>query len=181
MLHIEIPESELYDEGRNIFIKAFKGQSLTLEHSLVSLSKWESKWCVSFLATEKKTREQTESYVQCMTLTQNVDPAVYKYLTRHNIEEVNNYILEPMTATTFTNHEPTKINNDIITAEIIYYWMIVFQIPFECQKWHLNRLLSLINVCNIKSKPAKKMTLQERIAMQQKINAARRAKFNSKG
>lgn len=175
MLKITIPPSEQYDEVNNLFIVS-KEQPLQLEHSLVSLSKWESKWCKPFLSKEEKSIEETLDYIRCMTVTQNVDPKVYNLLTDKNIDEINAYIDAPMTATTFSQQKG-PINKSVITAEIIYYWMVTFNIPFECQKWHLNRLITLINVCSIKSQTPKKMSPKER----RNLNAARRKASNTRG
>jgi len=175
MLKITIPPGEQYDEVNNLFIVS-KEQSLQLEHSLVSLSKWESKWCKPFLSKEEKSIEETLDYIRCMTITQNVDPKVYNLLTDKNIDEINAYIDAPMTATTFSQQKG-PINKSVITAEIIYYWMVTFNIPFECQKWHLNRLITLINVCSIKSQTPKKMSAKER----RNLNAARRKAHKTRG
>lgn len=180
MLQITILPIELYDEEKSIFTYS-KEQVLQLEHSLVSLSKWESKWLKPFLSKGDKTTEETIDYIRCMTLTQNVDPIVYNYTSQDNINEVNNYINAPMTATTFRKMEKVITNREIITAEIIYYWMVSFNIPFECQKWHLNRLLTLINVCNIKNQPSKKMTPREILSQNRSLNASRRALLNTPG
>ncbi|MGB4293547.1 MAG: hypothetical protein WBJ37_11785, partial [Bacteroidales bacterium] len=148
MLQITIPAVELWDERKQEFVTT-KEQTLQLEHSLVSISKWESKWCKPFLSKQEKTSEETLDYIKCMTITQNVDPEVYNYLTNKNIEEINNYINAPMTATYFSDEKTSKTSREQVTAELIYYWMIALNIPFECQKWHLNRLLTLIKVCSI--------------------------------
>lgn len=179
MLEITIPATEYYDENNNLFINT-KEQKLRLEHSLVSLSKWESKWCKPFLTKDNKTVEESIDYIRCMTLTQNVDPLVYNAITNENIEEVANYIESPMTATTINNRDKVS-NREIVTAEIIYYWMIALHIPFECQKWHLNRLLTLINVCNIKNSPNKKMSKSEILARNRALNEARRKQYKTKG
>lgn len=180
MLQLTIPETELWDEIHEEFI-TIKAQTISLEHSLVSISKWESKWCKPFLSKEQKTPEETIDYIKCMTLTQNVDPRVYEFLSRENIEKINAYIESPMTATTFPNDKQQKPNREIITAEIIYYWMISFNIPLECQKWHLNRLLTLIRVMDVKNRPAKNMGKREIMSRNAALNAARRKKFNTKG
>ena len=133
MLKLIIPAVEQYDEINDEFITT-KEHVLQLEHSLVSLSKWESKWCKPFLSKDAKTFEESTDYVRCMTLTQNVDPSVYAYITDQNVAQVSQYIETPMTATIFSNEKKT-LNREIITAEIIYYWMISMTIPFECQKW----------------------------------------------
>ena len=178
MLTITIPEQELFNELTNEFVRT-KAHTIQLEHSLVSLSKWESKWNKPFLSKDEKTIEQTLDYIQCMTITQNIDPMVYRFLTDENIRDINDYIDAPMTATTFSDKGSTS--REIITSEIIYYWMISLNIPMECQKWHLNRLLTLIRVCNVKNAPAKKMSRKEVMNRNAALNAARRKKLNSKG
>lgn len=180
MLRITVPASEMWDEEKERFIST-KEQTLQLEHSLVSLSKWESKWCKPFLSQKEKTREETLDYIKCMTITQNVDPNVYARLTDDNIREINKYIDSPMTATTFSEDKSAKKNREIITAELVYYWMIALNIPFECQKWHLNRLLTLVRVCNIKNAPPKKTSKKDLMRRYAEINAANKKKFNSKG
>ena len=181
MLSITIPAAELWDEKNERFIYT-KEQTLRLEHSLVSLSKWESKWHKPFLGKTEKTIEETLDYVRCMTLTQNVAPDVYTRLSNENILQVNEYISDPMTATWFAEDKNARPNREIVTAELIYHWMIELQIPIEeCQKWHLNRLLTLIRVRNIKSQPPKKMSKRDIMARNAALNAARRKKFNSTG
>lgn len=179
MLKITISNIEQYDEVSETFISP-KEQVLLLEHSLVSISKWESKWKKPFLSKEEKTFEESIDYIRCMTITQNVDYDSYLGITSEHIKEVGKYIEAPMTATTFRNEKKT-VNREIITAELIYYWMVAMNIPFECQKWHLNRLLTLINVCNIKNTPPKKMNRRELMGRNAALNAARRQTFNTKG
>ena len=180
MLTITIPERELWDEERAEFVSV-KEQTLQLEHSLVSLSKWESKWKKPFLTKEDKTPEETIDYIRCMTLTPNVKPEVYKCLTHDNITKINNYISDPMTATTINMHGLSKGGKEIVTSELVYYWMVALNIPFECQKWHLNRLITLIQVCNVKNTPPKKMSKRDIMSRNAALNAARRKKYNSKG
>jgi hypothetical protein len=180
MLQITIPAAEQWDERKQEFVTT-KEQTLQLEHSLVSLSKWESKWCKAFLTKQEKTFEETLDYIKCMTITKNVDPEVYNYLTNKNIEEINNYIDAPMTATYFSDDKTVKSSREQVTAELIYYWMIALNIPFECQKWHLNRLLTLIKVCNIKNQPPKKRSRKEIMSRNAALNAARRKQLNTKG
>lgn len=180
MLRITVPADELWDGVKGEFIPV-KEQTLQLEHSLVSLSKWESKWCKPFFAKDGKSYEETIDYIKCMTLTQNVSPNVYRNLTRENIEEINKYIESPMTATTFSNFQHGSRNQEVITSELIYYWMIALNIPFECQKWHLNRLLTLIRVCEIKNTPPKKMSKRDIMNRNAALNAARRKQLNTKG
>lgn len=180
MLQITIPAVEQWDEDKQEFIVT-KEQTLCLEHSLVSLSKWESKWGKPFLSKDTKTFEETVDYVRCMTITQNVDPNIYNFMTNGNIEEVNKYIGSPMTATWFAEDGGGKSSRETITSELIYYWMISLNIPFECQKWHLNRLLTLVRVCNIKNQPPKKMSRRDVMSRNAALNAARRKQLNSRG
>lgn len=179
MLQLIIPANELWDERRQEFIQ-IDSQVLELEHSLVSLSKWESKWNKAFLTKEPKTYEESIDYIRCMTLTQNVNPDTYLGLTNEQINEVNKYIEAPMTATT-VNNKNSKRSREIVTSELIYYWMISLQIPFECQYWHLNRLMTLIQVCNVKNAPPKKMSKRSIMSRNAALNAARRKQLNSNG
>lgn len=180
MLHITIPAIEQWDEINERFI-IMKEQNLTLEHSLVSLSKWESRWCKPFFSKQEKTLDEMIDYVRCMTITQNVNPDIYKYLTRETIKQINEYIDAPMTATRISEDVNKSGKNKQITGEIIYYWMVAFKIPFECQKWHLNKLMTLIRICDIKSRPPKKMSRREIMSRNAALNAARRKRLNSKG
>ena len=180
MLKITIPSAELWDEDKEEFVYT-KEQTLQLEHSLISLSKWESKWCKAFLSKHEKTFEETVDYVKCMTLTQNVNSDVYQYLTNKNIAEINRYIEAPMTATYFSDDKIGKTSREQITSELIYYWMVALNIPFECQKWHLNRLLTLVKVCNIKNQPPKKRSRKEILSRNAALNAARRKQLNTRG
>ena len=180
MLQITVPSQELWDEGKQEFINV-KEQTLQLEHSLVSISKWEAKWRKTFLSKEEKTYEETIDYIKCMTITQNVNPNVYGCIGDDNMRQINDYISSPMTATWFSNENQSAANREQVTSELIYYWMIALNIPFECQKWHLNRLLTLIRVCNIKNSPPKKMNRRDILSRNASLNAARRKKFNTKG
>nr|DAD97157.1 MAG TPA: hypothetical protein [Siphoviridae sp. ctSWe10] len=178
MLHITVPARELFDEIKQEFITT-KEYGLTLEHSLVSLSKWEAKYCKPFLSKEEKTFDESIDYIKCMCMSQNIDDSVFKLLTTDNISEINTYIEAPMTATWYKREVTNQ--GRVVTSELIYYWMIALNIPFECQKWHLNRLLTLINVCNLENQPKKKMSKKEVYSRNAAINAARKAKMNSKG
>ena len=180
MLQINVPATELYDEATDEF-KITKSQILVLQHSLVSVSKWESMWKKPFLTREKKTIPETVDYIRCMTITQNVDPIVYNCITNEMVDQVSKYIENSMTATTFSKDTNLPTSREIITSEIIYYWMIERNIPFECEKWHLNRLLTLINVCSIKSKPTKKIGKKALTERNRNLNAARRAALNTSG
>lgn len=171
---------EGWDEEKQEFVQP-KKQILQLEHSLLSLSKWESKWCKPFLSRIEKTDEEVLDYIKCMTLTQNVKPEVYDKLTRSHMELINKYIEAPMTATFINEDRSGKINREPVTSELIYYWMVSLQIPFECQKWHLNRLLSLIKVINHKNTPPKKRSTRELMSRNAALNASRRQRHNTRG
>ena len=179
MLTITIPSVEMWDEKSEQFVY-MQETTLELEHSLVSLSKWESKWEKPFLSSKDKTEEEVSDYIKCMTITPNVNPIVYTCLTVDNITTITEYINASMTATTFSDTS-NKPGHETITAELIYYWMIALNIPFECQEWHLNRLLTLIKVCNIKNTPPKKRSKRDIMSRNAALNAARRKQFNSNG
>lgn len=180
MLQITVHANDLWDESRNEFIST-KEQTLQLEHSLVSLSKWESKWCKPFLSKEDKTREETLDYIRCMTITQHVSPDVYYAISNAQMADINAYIDSPMSATVVREDRSKARSREPVTSELIYYWMIALNIPFECQKWHLNRLLTLIKVCNSKNEPAKKMSKKELMSRNTALNEARKKQLNSKG
>lgn len=180
MLELNIEGTELFNELTNEFIYV-KPTTLRLEHSLVSISKWESKWKIPFLSANKKTREQTIDYIKCMTMNQNVDDTVYAGITNKHIELINAYIDDSKTATTFNNHVDTLPSRQIMTSEVIYFWMASYNIPFECQKWHLSRLLTLIRIASIENAPKKKMSKQAIMSQNKALNEARRKAMNSKG
>ena len=179
---IPAPKAEEWDEQKEEFVYRTigKDQTICLEHSLVALSKWESKWCKPFLSSEK-TDEEFLDYIKCMTLTSNVSPEVYNNLTEKNLMEIRDYINAPMTATTFVEDKVKKPNREIITAELIYYWMITLSIPSEYQKWHINRLITLIRVCEIKNSKPKKHSKREIMSRNAAMNAARRKQLNTTG
>lgn len=180
MLEITVPAVEMFDESKQEFIEA-KEQTLQLEHSLVSLSKWESKWHKAFLSKREKTFEETLDYVRCMTITKNVDPSIYSRLSQENVNEINQYISDPMTATYIPEDTVASGRGDVVTSELIYYWMISLNIPQEYQKWHLNRLLALIKVCNMKNMPTKKINKTDIMRRNAAINEARRKKLHTTG
>ena len=184
-LKIEIKGAELFDEVTERFITV-KPITLTLEHSLIAVSKWESKYHIPFLREGEKTAEQLEYYFQCMTINQNVDPTVYKGLTITQQKEILDYIHNPMTATWITTDgkvggKKGKKGDQEITSELIYSWMVALQIPSEYEKWHLNRLLTLIQVCNQQNQPPKKMSKNDIIRNNDALNAARRAAMKTRG
>ena len=179
MLTIVIPGLEYFNEETQEFMY-YNDIVVQLEHSLVSISKWESKWGKPFLDGKDKTMDEIVDYIKCMVIGDEIDFSIFERLTESNLIEINDYIGRPMTATTFRD-EPKAGGRETITSEIIYYWMVSYNIPFECQYWHLNRLLTLVKVCNIKNNPPKKMSQQEILARNKALNDARRKEFNTRG
>ncbi len=179
-LTIVVPAKEFYDPQKNRFI-SIKEQKLTLEHSLLSISKWEMKWHKAYLSREPKTDEENIDYIRCMCLVEPNDPNFHLALTQKNIKAIADYISDPMTATTF-NKQNQRPSREIITNELIYFWMSNFGIPFDpCQKWHLNRLMTLIEVASIKNQPPKKMSKKDILSRNSALNAQRRARYGTKG
>lgn len=188
MLQITItPKGEFFDEEKQEFIPLpSKPQTIQLEHSLISISKWEEKWHKPFLDNKGNTTEELYDYIRCMTITQNVNPELYYHLSEEDVIKIKNYIDDEHTATWFSeeekkNQKKAGRNGGTITSEIIYYWMVALQIPFECQKWHLNRLLTLIRVCEEKNRPKDKMTKGQILSRNRALNEARRKALNSRG
>lgn len=179
MLKLTIPKQELYDEEKNEFTYIDE-KTINLEHSLISISKWESIHEKPYLTNDEKTIEERIDYIKCMTLTQNVPDDIYLGLTSENLLTIDNYINSKMSATWFSNTN-NRTSREIITSELIYYWMVEYGIPFECQKWHLNRLMTLIRVCSVKKEPPKKMSRNEILARNARLNAARRARLHTRG
>ena len=175
-----VPGVEMFDNQGQEFTT--QGDvTLELEHSLVSLSKWESEHEKPFLSKDEKTTEEVVGYIKAMTLTPEVPEEVWSKLTEENFKDINNYLDAKMTATWFNEIRPEARNREVVTAELVYYWMITFNIPFECQTWHLNRLFTLIRVCNIKQEKPKRMSRAEVAARNRELNAQRRAKLGTRG
>ena len=180
MLILKIPEQEYFDQEKSEFVTC-KACTLKLEHSLVSISKWESKWKKPFLTTEEKTVAEFIDYIRCMTINQDVPEEVYSLMGHDNVRKIQEYIMDPATATTVTDRRKGKGGRpEIPTSELIYYWMVSNAIPFECEKWRVNRLITLIKVCNAKGNP-QQMSKAEIYAMNSALNKSRRAANGTSG
>lgn len=181
MLRITVPAQELFDDETQTFLET-ESLFIELEHSLVSLSKWESFFEKPFLSDKQKTVEETLKYVEFMILDENVDTSVVSRLSNENLKEINEYISSKMTATWFKDAPGrTAGSREVITAEIIYYWMISLNVPIEYETRHLNQLITLIKVLNEKNQPQKKMSKQEALARQRSLNKARQAQYGTRG
>ena len=181
MLQIHIPGEEFWNEKDEEFVTGPE-TIISLEHSLISISKWESKWHKPFLGKQTPKGDELMDYIKCMVVTPNVKDEVYDRLTKANIDDILKYINDPMTATTITERDGgRRRGSEIITSELIYYWMVAMEIPFECQKWHINRLMMLIRICGIKNQPDKKMSKRSTMQQNAALNAARRQKLHSRG
>lgn len=184
MLKLYISPKEGFNNKTNEFVQ-INGYELCLEHSLVSISKWESKWHKPFIGDTPKTDEELRDYIRCMTISQNIPDSVYANLSVHEVKVINDYIGDSNSATTFSSRRPEGYakSKEIVTSELIYYWMVAYQIPFECQRWHLNRLLTLVRICSIKNNTGKdsKMPKRSVLSSNAALNKARRAKYGSKG
>jgi hypothetical protein len=179
MLEISVRTQELFDEETETFSTV--DVRLQLEHSLVSVSKWESRFCKPFLGNEEKSTEEVIAYIQDMIITPDIAPEVVNMLSSDNLKAINEYINSKCTATRINDTKQTKNNREIITSELVYYWMVALQIPFECQCWHLNRLLTLIQVCNIKNQPSSKVSRGEQARKFRELNEQRRSRLGTSG
>lgn len=180
MFLLSIGATEQWDNVKEEFVYT-KPVTIAIEHSLVSISKWEAKWERSFLSHPPITRTEKLDYIRCMTITQNVPIEAFNAITESDLSKIEKYINAPMSATKFYSNNKQMRSNATITSELIYYWMIDFGIPFECQKWHLNRLMALIRICEMKSRKQKKQSASEILKQNNALNAQRRAMMNSRG
>lgn len=183
MLTITVKKGEAFDRNNEIFYRVEKDITIQLEHSLISLQKWESRWHKPFLSKESKTEEETIDYIRCMCITPNVKDDVFYCIPINELKRISEYIDDPMTATWFKETGPkmAKAKKEVVTAEIIYYWMISLNIPTEFRKWHLNQLLTLIKVINIKNTPKKKRSRREILEEHRLINEANKKRYGTKG
>lgn len=181
MLRITIKGRETYDEAKNEFGKLEEDVTLDLEHSLISLSKWESKYQKPFLSEAKKTKEETFAYMEAMVISPEVDPGALRRCSQDVVDEIQEYIGSPQSATTFGEMPVRRGQSEVITSELIYYWMVVFNIPFQCENWHLNRLFALIRIYNVKQSPKKKVPKHEMAMNRRKINEERKKALGTRG
>lgn len=181
MLQITLPPGRCFNEETEDFI-VFPATTLKLEHSLISIHKWESKWHKSYLNNPDLSIEEQLDYIRCMSLDPNFDVTVFGRMKNEDFIKIRDYIASPMTATVIHRRKDQRnTSGQFVTAELIYYWMIQFGIPFECNKWHLNQLLTLIEICSIKQSPGNKMNKRDAAAMRAAANETRRKKFGSRG
>lgn len=180
MLTISVPLAETFNDDTQMF-EVSESFELDLEHSLASLSKWEQTFEKPFLGSEDKSPEETLAYVMLMVVTPKVPPEIFARLSAENFEEINTYIHSKMTATWFREDKNQKPNKETITAEVIYHWMIHYNIWLDAEHWHLNKLLTLIQVCVCKNEPPKKQSRAAMIAERQRLNAERMAKHGTRG
>lgn len=180
MLSIVVGATEVFDEDRQEFTTQ-GGVELQLEHSLLSLSKWESKYEKPFLGKTEKTGEEVLDYIRCMMVGQNPRGEILQQLSKENLDAINDYVDRKMTATWFSDQPGAPRSSEVITSELIYYWMTVFHIPFECETWHLNRLFTLIRICNVKQSKPQKMSRAEIAQRNRELNARRKQQLGTSG
>lgn len=183
MLEVTIPEQhyEFLNENTNEFIYIdVKETTLSLEHSLISIRKWEEKWKKAFLEQEELSVEESRDYVRCMTLNSKVDNKIYNYIPDTVMVKIVEYMRDPMSATVISVVKP-ETKKEVVTAEVVYAWLVNLGIPFEVEKWHINKLLKLIQVLNIKNGTNKPLDAKTAAAQRRAINKVNRAKYHSKG
>lgn len=180
MLRIIIEGDELFDESTNEFSRV-GDIVIDLEHSLVSLSKWESMYQKPFLSSEKRSTEEIFGYLKAMMLDADIDSNLVRRFSQKTIDQIQEYIDSSQSATTFGNMPARNGPGEVITSELIYYWIVSYNIPFEVERWHLNRLFSLIRICNLKNSKPKRMSRNEIAQRNRELNAQRRAELGTSG
>lgn len=180
MLTIVIEGEESFNNEEQTF-ETLNDVVIELEHSLLSVSKWESKFQKPFLAAGKKTSEELFEYLKAMVVTPSIDLDVLYSCSQKNLDTIQEYIDSSQSATTFGVMPERQGLGEVITSELIYYWIVAFKIPFECQTWHLNRLFALIRICNIKNSKPKPMSRMELAQRNRELNAKRRAELGTTG
>lgn len=181
MFKLVIKAEEGFDEKTKTFVDVGEALTLEFEHSLISLSKWESKYQIPFLSGTEKTPEEIFGYLEAMLITPNVGLEDLYRCSKQDLDSIHKYIDSSQSATTFGLMPETRGPREVITSELIYFWMISFQIPWEAEHWHLNRLFALIRICNIKNSKPKKMSRREMAEQNARLNAERRAQLGTKG
>lgn len=180
MLKLRVQSKEWFDEKKSEFI-TFDGADLELEHSLKAIREWEGKWERPFFSDKQMTKAEFIDYVRCMTLNK-VDKLAYLSLSNANVREIQKYLEKKHTATWFSNKQNTpKRRNETVTAELVYYWMTELGIPYTCESWNFNTLMTLIEVCNRKNAKPSKRNSSDILSEQAKLNAERRKRLNTKG
>lgn len=180
MLKIIVLGEEFYDEVTESF-NTVGDLVLELEHSLVSLSKWESEFQKPFLSPGKKTTQEVYDYIKTMILSEEYPSNILDRFSAENFQQINDYIESKQSATTFGEMPPNSGRSEVITSELIYYWMVTFNIPFECEVWHLNRLFALIRICNVKNSKPKKMSRNQLAQRNRELNAQRKEQLGTTG
>jgi len=180
MLTLTLPGQEFFDEVREVFVNT-EPDVVHLEHSLLSLSKWESEFCKPFLSSAAKTDAEVLRYIELMVLADQTPVSFLGRLTREHFEEINEYMNSSRSATTFPDQKKASGRGETITAELIYYWLSSFRIPFDCETWHLNRLFALIRIASIKNSPPKKMSANELARRNHELNEQRKQMLGTSG
>lgn len=179
---------ELFDEETNTFLHPV-GKKLHLEHSLLSISKWEAEWEIPFLNTDK-TSEQSLSYIKCCVLDDDFDELLLNTLSDKNILDFNAYLSKGMTAKKIIDLRSSlsqkrksrrPASQKALTSEDIYYSMIQFHVWKECEEWPLQRLLSLLQLCSLKSNSTGEMSKSDQAKFYREENARRKAKYHTNG
>lgn len=178
MYPLTLPDFEAYNSETNEFV-SIKGKTYKLEHSLISISKWESKWHRPFLSPTDgpRTPAETLDYVRCMCINDEIPESVLPYISRDEMDKIMKYINDPMTATTFSKRRKQRAarnSSTFVTSEVLYWQMSMFSIPYKCEQWHLNRLLTLLRVCEEKGQTPQKMSERDILRQYASANAARR-------